>query len=280
MPSSRPRRARGCSRPARRGGLALPARTSRRPACCAPSARCGRSPRQAAAHGAGRRARSRRDPRPAAARLDDGRVLEADVGRVGVRRLARADLPASSRRSRPRGRSSTSSPAARPGASRACRPTSTTTAPSTAQRDLDGLGVKAAVDHDGPPLDPDAPLPPASAARRGRRACARRGALPRPGARRPARAAPRRAATSSPPTRHFIAAPHPAAPVGLAAGRRLGPRLQARARAGRAPGRQPARRRADARPLLTRAARPRAVGPPHGRREPLRRARQPFPRAG
>ena len=29
--------------------------------------------------------------------------------------------------------------------------------------DLDGLGVKAAVDHDGPPLDPDAPLPPASA---------------------------------------------------------------------------------------------------------------------
>jgi glycine/D-amino acid oxidase-like deaminating enzyme len=29
--------------------------------------------------------------------------------------------------------------------------------------DLDELGVKAAVDHDGPPLDPDAPLPPASA---------------------------------------------------------------------------------------------------------------------
>jgi glycine/D-amino acid oxidase-like deaminating enzyme len=31
-------------------------------------------------------------------------------------------------------------------------------------RDLDGLGVKAASDHDGPALDPDAPLPAASAA--------------------------------------------------------------------------------------------------------------------
>jgi sarcosine oxidase len=30
-------------------------------------------------------------------------------------------------------------------------------------RDIDGLGVKAAPDFDGPPLDPDAPLPPASA---------------------------------------------------------------------------------------------------------------------
>jgi glycine/D-amino acid oxidase-like deaminating enzyme len=29
--------------------------------------------------------------------------------------------------------------------------------------DLDELGVKAAVDHDGPPVDPDAPLPPAGA---------------------------------------------------------------------------------------------------------------------
>jgi glycine/D-amino acid oxidase-like deaminating enzyme len=31
-------------------------------------------------------------------------------------------------------------------------------------RDIDGLGVKAAPDFDGPPLDPDAPLPPAGAA--------------------------------------------------------------------------------------------------------------------
>jgi glycine/D-amino acid oxidase-like deaminating enzyme len=35
-------------------------------------------------------------------------------------------------------------------------------------RDLDGLGVKAAPDFDGPPLDPDAPLPPVSAAREAR----------------------------------------------------------------------------------------------------------------
>ena len=65
--------------------------------------------------------------------------------------------------------------------------------------DLDGLGVKAAVDHDGPALDPDAPLPPASAGGEADAAGARRRALPG-ASRTPRSRAPRPAATSSPPT--------------------------------------------------------------------------------
>ena len=76
--------------------------------------------------------------------------------------------------------------------------------------DLDGLGVKAAVDHDGPPLDPDAA--PAGE---------RRAARPTPGrsspsASRPWRSAPLAGAKTCryelSPDGHFIAARHPQHP--------------------------------------------------------------------
>jgi glycine/D-amino acid oxidase-like deaminating enzyme len=77
-------------------------------------------------------------------------------------------------------------------------------------RDLDGLGVKAAPDFDGPPLDPDAPLPPVSAAREART----RELL---GTRFPAlREAPLKGAKTCryelTIDSHFIAAPHPEHP--------------------------------------------------------------------
>jgi glycine/D-amino acid oxidase-like deaminating enzyme len=77
-------------------------------------------------------------------------------------------------------------------------------------RDLDGLGVKAAPDFDGPPLDPDAPLPPVTAAREEKT----RGLL---GTRFPAlREAPLRGAKTCryelSIDSHFIAAPHPEHP--------------------------------------------------------------------
>jgi glycine/D-amino acid oxidase-like deaminating enzyme len=74
-------------------------------------------------------------------------------------------------------------------------------------RDIDGLGVKAAPDFDGPPLDPDAELPPATAASE---AIARLFLA----ARFPALADAPLAGSKScryelSPDSHFVAAPHP-----------------------------------------------------------------------
>ena len=101
--------------------------------------------------------------------------------------------------------------------------------------DLDGLGVKAAPDFEGPPLEPDAPLPPASSAGR-RRWSATYLRRPLPGARRraaevvhdvPLRAVARLA---------LHRRPAPRARARVAARRRLRPRLQARPGDGRADG--------------------------------------------
>ena len=119
-------------------------------------------------------------------------------------------------------------------------------------RDLDGLGVKAAPDLDGPPLDPDAELPAAGAEGE---AVARR--VPRralPGARGraarrlevlPLRAHARLALRRRPP---------PRARGRVAARRRLRPRLQARAGAGRAADRCAGRRGAAEQALRARRA--------------------------
>jgi glycine/D-amino acid oxidase-like deaminating enzyme len=77
-------------------------------------------------------------------------------------------------------------------------------------RDIDGLGVKAAPDFDGPPLDPDAELPPATPASE---ALARRFLA----ARFPALAGAPLAGSKScryelSPDAHFVAAPHPEHP--------------------------------------------------------------------
>ena len=78
-------------------------------------------------------------------------------------------------------------------------------------RDIDGLGVKAAPDFDGPPLDPDADLPPATARGRGARAQVPRRALPR--ARRTRRCAGSKTCRYElSPDSHFVAAPHPEHP--------------------------------------------------------------------
>ena len=78
-------------------------------------------------------------------------------------------------------------------------------------RDIDGLGVKAAPDFDGPPLDPDAALPPATAAGEATRA-----ARSSPSASRPSREAPLRGSKCCryelSPDSHFVAAPHPEHP--------------------------------------------------------------------
>ena len=118
--------------------------------------------RQAQVHGA-RLLRGVARPAGAAARLDDGRVLEADVvvwacgawlGRLFGEHVA-------IRSTRQELFFFDGGPAwAAPGVSafvdfeQAIYGT----------RDIDGLGVKAAPDFDGPALDPDAALPPASAA--------------------------------------------------------------------------------------------------------------------
>ena len=77
-------------------------------------------------------------------------------------------------------------------------------------RDIDGLGVKAAPDFDGPPLEPDADLPPASAEGE----ALARGFL---GARFPALARAPLAGSKCcryelSPDAHFVAAPHPEHP--------------------------------------------------------------------
>ena len=98
--------------------------------------------------------------------------------------------------------------------------------------DLDALGVKVAWDQEGPPVDPDADLPAATAEieRLARGYAARRF---------PALAdAPLKGTKTCryelSPDSQFIAAPHPERRLGLDRRRRLGPRLQARAGDGRA----------------------------------------------
>ena len=173
--------------------------SSPRPACCAPSAPPGRSRARPQAHGATRAAG------PRARRTDAGRG---------------STTGACSRRTRSCG------PAGR--GSGVCLLTSWTIA-STRQElfffaggpawrtpgvpayvdfegaiygtgDLDGLGVKAAPDLDGPPLDPDAALPAASAAGEARAREFLRERFPAL-ADGPARRARSAAATSSRPTR-------------------------------------------------------------------------------
>ena len=235
---SRRRPARACSRATPRAA-SRSCCTSRRPACCARSARCGRSPARrprtapTVVRGRGppgrRRGAARRRPRARGRRR-----------RLGVRRLARAAV----RRAR-------RDPDHPPGAvllRRRRRPGARPAVPAFVDfdqaiygtRDIDGLGVKAAPDFDGPPLDPDAELPPPGAAGEAiaRRFLAR--ALPRARARAAARleVLPLRALAGR--ALHRRAASR--ASLRLAARRRLRPRLQARARARRA-GRRGARRR-------------------------------------
>ena len=166
--------------------------------------------------------------------------------RLGLRRLARGSCSPSTSRSATTRQELfffDGGPAWRAPAS---RPASTSTARSTAPRDLDGLGVKAAPDFDGPPLDPDAALPPADRRERGDwRPRVLASALP--GARRRAAAGSKTCRYELSPDSHFVAAPHPEHPSRLAARRRLGPRLQARPGDGRAGRRRAARRRAAAR---------------------------------
>ena len=91
--------------------------------------------------------------------------------------------------------------------------------------DLDELGVKAALDVEGPPLDPDAELPAAGATEA---PCARTSptASPRSPTRRCKEGRCCRYELS--PDSNFIAAPHPSLERDVDRRRRLGPRLQAR----------------------------------------------------
>jgi sarcosine oxidase len=161
--------------------------------------------RQAVAHGA-KLVQGVASPRGAAARLDDGRVLEADVvvwacgawlGRLFADHVAirstRQELfffdggPAWAAPSVP----------AFVDFERAIYGT----------RDIDGLGVKAAPDFDGPALAPDAELPPASAAGE---ATARRFLSERfPGLANAPLSGSKCCRYELSPDSHFVAAPHP-----------------------------------------------------------------------
>ena len=134
-------RGRGAARPARDAGAGAPGRRPWRDASSARRRRAGRRPGPA-----GRRAHARGGRR-----------------RLGLRRVARRAVPRRRSRSARPARSSSSSPAGRRGRRTASPRSSTSTTRSTARGDLDGLGVKAAPDFDGPPLAPDAELPPATA---------------------------------------------------------------------------------------------------------------------
>jgi sarcosine oxidase len=161
--------------------------------------------RQAVAHGA-KLVQGVASPRGAAARLDDGRVLEADVvvwacgawlGRLFAEHVAirstRQELfffdggPAWAAPSVP----------AFVDFDQAIYGT----------RDIDGLGVKAAPDFDGPALAPDAELPPASAAGE---ATARRFLSERfPGLANAPLSGSKCCRYELSPDSHFVAAPHP-----------------------------------------------------------------------
>ena len=171
--------------------------TSPRPACCARSAPCARSRARPSRTARGSCAAARRRTAPAA-RLDDGRVLEADVVVWACGAWLGRLFPAhvAIRTTRQELFFFDGGPAWRAAGVPAYVDFEQAI---YGTRDIDGLGVKAAPDFDGPPLDPDAELPPATRAGRGARAALPRRALP--GAR--GRAAERledAAATSSRPT--------------------------------------------------------------------------------
>ncbi len=119
--------------------------------------------------------------------------------------------------------------------------------------DLDQLGVKVAWDHEGPPIEPDADLPPATPETRSPRPRLRGRPLPRArgGAAGRQYHLPLRALRRQPLHRRAA----PGAPVGVARRRRLRPRLQARPGAGRAARHRLGRRRAAAGALRPRRAR-------------------------
>ena len=178
-----PDRAAGRSSRRRRASRRSTATTSRgcctspRPACCARSARCRRSRGAAAARGARDRARPRDAGRRRACALDDGTVAR---GRPVVWScggwLAEA-LP----RPRPAARDAPGAVLLRRRARRgATRPRgSTTTAPSTAPATSTSSASRSRGTQEGPPLDPDADLPPATAETERAHARLRRRPLPR-----------------------------------------------------------------------------------------------------
>ena len=131
--------------------------------------------------------------------------------------------------------------------------------------DLDGLGVKMAPDFDGPPLDADAPLPPAGEERLTvtRKALASRFPALRRGAAAALEDVPLRAVDRLALHRRRA----PGAAGRLAPRRRLRPRLQARPGDGRAARARPARRgRAARAPRPRRPRRERRALPHPGRR--------------
>ena len=168
-------------------------------------ARCGRSPRRRASTGRGSSAAGRGPARRGGA-LDDGTRAR---GRAVIWACGGwlSDLfPGSSPLRVTLPGAATSSTAGRPGRTRPAG--STTTSPLYGTGDIDDLGVKAAPDVEGPPLDPDAELPEAA---RGRGARARATCAPLPGARRraPLKRLDAAAATSCRRTRTSSPAPHP-----------------------------------------------------------------------
>jgi glycine/D-amino acid oxidase-like deaminating enzyme len=164
--------------------------------------------RQAVAHGA-RLVRGRATPDGAAARLGNGRVLEADVVVWACGAWLGRLFPAQAaiRATRQELFFFDGGPAWRaPGVpafvdfERAIYGT----------RDIDGLGVKAAPDLDGPPLEPDAELPPATAEGE---AAARRFLTERfPALADAPLTGSKTCRYELSPDAHFIAAPHPEHP--------------------------------------------------------------------
>jgi glycine/D-amino acid oxidase-like deaminating enzyme len=164
--------------------------------------------RQAQAHGA-RLVQGRAVPDGAAARLDDGRVLEADVvvwacgGWLG--RLFADQLTI--RTTRQELFFFDGGPAWRADGVPAYVDFDQAI---YGTRDIDGLGVKAAPDFDGPPLDPDAELPEATAASE---AIARHFLAERfPGLAGAPLSGSKTCRYELSPDAHFVAAPHPEHP--------------------------------------------------------------------
>ena len=243
VPELRPRRPRVPAARARGGRAARPARG---PGARAPGGGARR-------HGAARQGGARRR---AGARSTTAACWRAtpSSGRAG--HGSAACSPSSSRSAR-RGRSCSSSTAARRGRADGVPAYVDFDRAIYGTRDLDGLGVKAAPDFDGPPLDPDAALPAAS---REGEALARAFLAERfPALADAPLSGSKCCRYELTPDAHFVAAPHPGARVRLAARRRLGPRLQARPGDGRARRRGARRRRAAARELRARRPRRRAA---------------------
>ena len=211
----------------------------------------------------GRRARRAARPRRGDARTAPRRgsttaACSRPTSSCGRAAPGSAGCSPSTSRSAPRARSCSSSTAARPGRAPGVPAFVDFEQAIYGTRDIDGLGVKAAPDFDGPRARPRRRAAAGDRRGRGDRAALPRRALPRPRARAaqrlevlPLRALARRALRRRAASR---------APVRLAARRRLGPRLQARPRARRA-GRRGARRHGAAAGAL-RTLRPRPGQPP------------------